>query len=101
MLHDGLLADSALASVRLPVERRGGPGMSSPRRGWRRGQRRAIWSSSSPPSPAVFDGRYANNGWLQELPDPVTKLTWDNAALLSAGHGSQQLGLEERGRGQR
>ncbi len=29
------------------------------------------------------DGRYANNGWLQELPDPVTKLTWDNALLVS------------------
>ena len=29
------------------------------------------------------DGRYANNGWLQELPDPVTKLTWDNALLIS------------------
>jgi MoCo/4Fe-4S cofactor protein with predicted Tat translocation signal len=31
----------------------------------------------------VDDGRYANNGWLQELPDPVTKLTWDNAILIS------------------
>ncbi len=29
------------------------------------------------------DGRYANNGWMQELPDPVTKLTWDNAVLVS------------------
>ena len=34
------------------------------------------------PDPAVFDGRYANNGWLQELPKPVTKLTWDTAALV-------------------
>lgn len=35
------------------------------------------------PDPAVYDGRFANNGWLQELPKPVTKLTWDNAALVS------------------
>ncbi len=35
------------------------------------------------PDPSVYDGRFANNGWLQELPKPVTKLTWDNAALVS------------------
>jgi len=35
------------------------------------------------PDPSVYDGRFANNGWLQELPDPVTKLTWDNALLMS------------------
>jgi MoCo/4Fe-4S cofactor protein with predicted Tat translocation signal len=33
--------------------------------------------------PTIYDGRFANNGWLQELPKPVTKLTWDNAALIS------------------
>ena len=35
------------------------------------------------PSSSVYDGRYANNGWLQEIPKPVTSLTWDNAALIS------------------
>jgi MoCo/4Fe-4S cofactor protein with predicted Tat translocation signal len=35
------------------------------------------------PDATIFDGRFANNGWLQELPKPVTKLVWDNAALIS------------------
>jgi molybdopterin-containing oxidoreductase family iron-sulfur binding subunit len=35
------------------------------------------------PDPALYDGRFANNGWLQELPRPQTKLTWDNAVLIS------------------
>ena len=33
--------------------------------------------------PCVLDGRFANNGWLQELPKPITKLTWDNAIIVS------------------
>ena len=44
------------------------------------------------PDPTIFDGRFANNGWLQELPKPITKLTWDNAALLSPAT-AQRLGL--------
>jgi MoCo/4Fe-4S cofactor protein with predicted Tat translocation signal len=51
--------------------------------------------------PTVLDGRFANNGWLQELPKPITKLTWDNAVLVSpataarlgvGGHPSMQGG---------
>ncbi|HSK10419.1 MAG TPA: TAT-variant-translocated molybdopterin oxidoreductase [Vicinamibacterales bacterium] len=35
------------------------------------------------PDPSIYDGRFANNPWLQELPKAHTKLTWDNAALVS------------------
>jgi MoCo/4Fe-4S cofactor protein with predicted Tat translocation signal len=35
------------------------------------------------PDPTIWDGRYANNGWLQELPKPITRLTWDTTAWIS------------------
>ncbi|HXT62701.1 MAG TPA: TAT-variant-translocated molybdopterin oxidoreductase [Pyrinomonadaceae bacterium] len=35
------------------------------------------------PDASIHDGRFANNGWLQELPKPLTKITWDNVALVS------------------
>jgi MoCo/4Fe-4S cofactor protein with predicted Tat translocation signal len=57
---------------------------------------RAGWAASLPqpsgpqglelvfrPDPAVYDGRFANNGWLQEFPRPITQITWDNAAFMS------------------
>ena len=46
------------------------------------------------PDPNIYDGRYSNVGWLQELPKPVTNLSWDNAAVVS-GATMARLGLEE------
>jgi MoCo/4Fe-4S cofactor protein with predicted Tat translocation signal len=43
----------------------------------------------------TYDGRYNNNGWLQEAPDPITKLTWDNAALISPAT-AKELGVANR-----
>ncbi|HEY6490131.1 MAG TPA: TAT-variant-translocated molybdopterin oxidoreductase [Terracidiphilus sp.] len=46
------------------------------------------------PDPNIYDGRYSNVGWLQELPKPVTSLSWDNAAIVS-GAMLTKLGVEE------
>ena len=63
-----------------------------------------LWATApnpTPDSPEIVlvrsanmdDGRYINNAWLQELPDPVTKLTWDNAALMSPAY-AKHLGVK-------
>ncbi len=44
----------------------------------------------------VHDGRFANNGWLQELPDPITKTTWDNVAMVSPAEAAR-LGVRQTG----
>ena len=44
------------------------------------------------PDPGVWDGRFSNNAWLQELPRPFTKLTWDNAALVAPAL-AEEMGL--------
>ena len=81
-LHDGFLADSAAkpARVQFATDRAA----------------RLLAGFRAPPAPGkdnlevvfhrdykVDDGRYSNNGWLQELPDPVTKITWDGVVLIS------------------
>jgi molybdopterin-containing oxidoreductase family iron-sulfur binding subunit len=81
-LHDGFLADSASAKANVQYS---GAELSKAM-----GQLKAGSAPSTDKLDVVFyrdakldDGRYNNNGWLQELPDPITKLTWDNAVLLS------------------
>jgi molybdopterin-containing oxidoreductase family iron-sulfur binding subunit len=78
-LHDGLIAGSALpakaanASTTLP------PATSQPR-----DPATTTYELQLKPDQTIYDGRFANNGWLQETPKPQTKITWDNAALVSA-----------------
>jgi MoCo/4Fe-4S cofactor protein with predicted Tat translocation signal len=74
-LHDGVVPDTALPPRSMVVRK---DAMSQPL-----GAKMPGLELSFRPDPSVHDGRYANNGWLQELPKPLTKLTWDNAVHLS------------------
>jgi molybdopterin-containing oxidoreductase family iron-sulfur binding subunit len=47
------------------------------------------------PDPAVLDGRFSNNGWLQEWPKPLTRLSWDNALIMSPAT-AKKLGVGAR-----
>jgi molybdopterin-containing oxidoreductase family iron-sulfur binding subunit len=75
-VHDGVVAGTALSPKRVGV--RGG--FATREKAQPAGQALEVVIR---PDPSIWDGRYANNGWLQELPKPLTKLTWDNAALIS------------------
>ncbi len=46
------------------------------------------------PDPCIYDGRFTNNGWLQELPNPLNKITWENVALISPNT-AQKLGINQ------
>ncbi|HEY0429598.1 MAG TPA: TAT-variant-translocated molybdopterin oxidoreductase [Pyrinomonadaceae bacterium] len=46
------------------------------------------------PDPSVYDGRFTNNGWLQELPKPLSKVTWDNIAIVSPAT-AKSLGINQ------
>src|SRR5579883_151876 len=74
-LHDGYIRGSALPAV--PVTVRGG---------WYQAhasQEPSALEMTFRTDPYLYDGRFANNAWLQELPRPMSKLTWDNAIHIS------------------
>jgi len=78
-LHDGLIEDSAFAAKSVTL-----------RKGWQPPPEKAVAEPAAngleiafQPDPTLGDGRWANNAWLQELPKPLTQLTWDNAVLIS------------------
>ena len=86
-LHDGLIDGTAFTPK--SVTAKGGPGAASaPATG---GDSIEL---AFRPDASVYDGRYANVGWLQEIPRPVTNLSWDNAAQMSYAT-MEKFGLAE------
>ncbi|QHS52634.1 TAT-variant-translocated molybdopterin oxidoreductase [Edaphobacter sp. 12200R-103] len=74
-LHDGWVADTAFTpKAGVPARVTAFPASTASTSGYEIAFR---------PDPSLYDGRYANVGWLQELPKQVTNLSWDNAALVS------------------
>ncbi len=85
-VHDGIVAGTALP-VKTPAVHAEGLVAGSAKGA--EGKLEVVFR----PDPTIHDGRHANNGWLQELPKPITKLTWDNAAILSPATASR-LGVQ-------
>ncbi len=87
-IHDGLIAGTTLPTKSFAVK--GVPPPSAPPAG-------AGLEISFHADPYVYDGQFANNSWLQELPNPVTRLTWDNAVLVSTATAEKlNLQIEDR-----
>src|SRR5580658_4809212 len=85
-LHDGVMAGTALPAISVGPRTELGREQLAP-------ASRNIEIVFRPDS-TIFDGRFANNGWLQELPKQITKLTWDNAAMVSPAT-AQKLNLAQ------
>src|SRR5204863_2175162 len=80
-LHDGVIAGSAFEPKPAPGVKPLGKLPDEPS-----GNLSVVFA----PDPTLWDGRFANNGWLQELPKPLTKLTWDPSAWVSPALADQQ-----------
>jgi molybdopterin-containing oxidoreductase family iron-sulfur binding subunit len=76
-VHDGVVPGTAVKSVKVEPKADLGPAPTVTTTG--SGSYEVVFR----PDPTIFDGRFANNGWLQELPKPISRLTWDNVAFIS------------------
>jgi MoCo/4Fe-4S cofactor protein with predicted Tat translocation signal len=83
-LHDGIVPDTAFAPKTVGVSQSALSGRPSnqPAAGAQQPGGAGL-EITFRNDPSVLDGRFANNGWLQELPKPITRLTWDNAVIVS------------------
>jgi len=84
-LHDGVMAGTALPAVAVPVR----ADFTSQGSAQTPGDPNAL-EVVFRPDPTVGDGDYANNGWLQETPKPISRITWDNAAYISPATAEQR-----------
>jgi len=81
-LFDGVIANSAAATRTVSLRADWASGVPAPAAPASNNAIDLIFR----PDPTIWDGRYINNGWLQELPKPLTKLTWDNALLIAPAY---------------
>jgi molybdopterin-containing oxidoreductase family iron-sulfur binding subunit len=91
-LHAGVVADSAMKPIEVSVQGKAvqsalNAPATQPKQGG--GKASGGFEVTFNRDESVADGRFANNGWLQELPDPVTKMTWDNPALINIADAKQ------------
>ena len=87
-LHDGFIADSALPARTVSVQANFASQSQDPAQPTVSGGFELVFR----PDPSIYDGRFSNNGWLQELPKPLTKVTWDNVAVVSPNSAQQLVG---------
>jgi MoCo/4Fe-4S cofactor protein with predicted Tat translocation signal len=87
-LHDGLMAGTALPAISISLRPDFAKPLAAPPAAGDPSALEIVFR----PDPAVGDGEFANNSWLQELPKPITRITWDNAAMVGPAT-AQKLGL--------
>jgi molybdopterin-containing oxidoreductase family iron-sulfur binding subunit len=93
-VHDGFVPNTALPTKTVSLKAGGGLPETGKMPALPAGGSNSGFELVFRTDPTIYDGRFANNGWLQELPKPLSKLTWDNAALVSPNT-AKQLGLEK------